>query len=89
MQEDWFAVFWFAVFKFRATVRAYLIRYDCFCHIAELLILLQPNLIGWYIIINWSALCKNQIVVFKVKITVKVQNFIESFCLISSVPLIS
>ena len=26
---------------------------------AELLICLQPNLIGWYIIISWSALCKN------------------------------
>ena len=28
MQEDWFAVF-----KFRVTVRAHLIRYDCFYHI--------------------------------------------------------
>ena len=26
---------------------------------AELLIFLQPNLSGWYIIISWSALCKN------------------------------
>ena len=38
---------------------------------AELQIFLQPNLIGWHIIISWSALCKHQIVVFKVKITVK------------------
>ena len=37
---------------------------------------LQPNVIGWYIIISWSVLCRNWIVVFKVKVTVKVQNFI-------------
>ena len=49
---------------------------------AELLIFLQPDLIGWYIIMSWSALCKNEIVVFKVKITVKVQNFIESLCIL-------
>ena len=42
---------------------------------SELQIFLQPNLIGWYIIISWSAVCKNLIVVVKVKITVKVQNF--------------
>ena len=40
-------------------------KYDC------LLIFWQPDLIGWYIIISWSVLHKNQIVVFKVKITVK------------------
>ena len=56
---------------------------------AELLIFLQPDLIGWYTIISWNVLCKNQIVVFKVKITVKVKNFIESLCIISFVPLIS
>ena len=47
---------------------------------AELLTFLQPDLIGLYIIIDWSALCKNKVVVFKVKVTVKVQNFIESLC---------
>ena len=47
---------------------------------AELLIFLQPNVIGWYIIIGYSVLCKDCIVVFKVKITVKAQNFIESLC---------
>ena len=46
----------------------------------ELLIFLQP-LMGWYFIIDWSILCKNWIVVFKVKATVKVQNFIESLCM--------
>ena len=30
---------------------------------AELLIFLQPHLISWYVIVSWSALCKNQIVV--------------------------
>ena len=49
---------------------------------AELLIFLEPNLIRLRIIISWSVLCKNKIVVFKVKITVKVQNFIESLCVL-------
>ena len=43
---------------------------------------LQPNSIGWYIIISWSVLCKKDIVVFKVRNTVKVQNFIESLCIL-------
>ena len=47
----------------------------------ELLVFLQPHLIGWYIII-WSVFCKNQIAVFKVKITVQVQNFIKSSCIL-------
>ena len=47
-----------------------------------LLILLQPHLIGWYIIISKSVLCKTLIVVFKVKITEQVQNFIESLCVL-------
>ena len=49
---------------------------------AELLIFLRPNLIGWHIIVSLSALCKNYIFVFKVKITVQVQNFIESLCIL-------
>ena len=44
----------------------------------ELLIFLKPSLIDWYIIISWRVLCENQIVDFKVKATVKVQNFFES-----------
>ena len=27
---------------------------------AEMLIFLQPNLIGWYIVISWSALCQKE-----------------------------
>ena len=69
-QEDWFAVF-----KFRVTVRAHLMKYDC------LLIFWQPDLIGWYIIISWSVLCKNWIIVFKIRVTVKVKNFIVSSCI--------
>ena len=48
----------------------------------ELLIILQANLVGWYIIISWGALCKNKIIVFKVKIIVKVRKFIESLCIL-------
>ena len=50
---------------------------------AELLIVLQPNLIGWYIIVSWSVLCKKQqqMIVFKIKITGRVQNFIEFLCI--------
>ena len=33
--------------------------------------------IGWYIIISWSVLCKNWIVVFKVKITVKFKTLLN------------
>ena len=43
--------------------------------------LLQPIFFGRYIIISLSVLCKNKIVVFKVKVIVKVQNFIESLCI--------
>ena len=46
----------------------------------ELLIFLKPNLIGWYIIISCSILCKTWNVVFKVRVTMKVQNCIESLC---------
>ena len=55
---------------------------------AKLLIFLQPNLIGCYIIISWSALSKLDCC-FLGQITMKVQNLIESLCIVSSVPLIS
>ena len=45
---------------------------------SEPLILLEPNVIGWYFTICWNVLCKNWIVVFKVKVTGRYQNFIES-----------
>ena len=41
---------------------------------AELLILLLPNLVWWYIIISQSVLWRYWIVMFKVKVTAKVQN---------------
>ena len=40
---------------------------------AELLTFLQPDLIGWCIIISWIVLGKDWIVVVKVKVTEKVQ----------------
>ena len=49
---------------------------------AEMLIFLQPDLIGWYIITSWSVLCKNYIVLFKVKVTVSILNYIESLCIL-------
>ena len=42
-----------------------------------LLILLQPNLIWWHIIISWSVLWKGCFSVFKFEITTKVQSFVE------------
>ena len=59
MQEDWFTVF-----KFRVTVRAHLIMTVSTIS-AELLIFLQINSIGWYIIIGRGALCKKLIVCFQ------------------------
>ena len=50
----------------------------------KLLVLLQSDFIGWYIIISWyintswTVLCIDRIVMIKVQVTVKVQNFIES-----------
>ena len=43
----------------------------------DLLILLLPNLVWWYIIISQSVLCRNWNVLFKVKITAKSQNVNE------------
>ena len=44
---------------------------------SELLIPLQINLVWWYIIISESILWKDWIGVFRVKVIVMVQNFIE------------
>ena len=49
-------------------------------YLLKVLTVLQPNLIGWYIIISWSVLCKIQIVIFKT--TEKVQNFIDALCIL-------
>ena len=67
------------VCKITVTVRAHTIKYDCFYHITELLISLQPSLIGWYIILSWSVFCKNWIVVSQVKVTMM---SIESLCIL-------
>ena len=44
---------------------------------SELLILLRPDAVWWYIIISGSVLRKDGFAVFEVKVAVKVQNFIE------------
>ena len=43
----------------------------------ELMIFLQPKLMGWCVFISWNVLCINWIIVLKVKVRVKVENFIE------------
>ena len=44
------------------------------------MIFLQPNLIEWgYIIVSWSVLRKNEIVVSKIKVTVKVQTSLNIY----------
>ena len=49
---------------------------------AEQLIILQPKFVGWHIIC-WSVLCKDWTVLFKIKVTVKVQNLIECLSILS------
>ena len=77
MQEDWFAVL-----KVRVTVRAHLIKDVCFYCICQTVDLFVTRF-------NWMIhhhkleyFVEKQIVVFKVKITVKVQNCIESLCIL-------
>ena len=47
----------------------------------ELLFFLQPDLFEWYIVISRSVYVKIK-VVFEVMVRVKVQNFIESVCIL-------
>ena len=54
MQKDWFAVF-----KFRVTVRAHLIKYDFLPYLLNCWSFgSQMYVIWWYIIVSWSVLCK-------------------------------
>ena len=46
---------WFAVFKFRVTVRAGLIKYDCFYHICWTADHFA-NKLNWMVLISWSAM---------------------------------
>ena len=77
MQEDWFAVF-----QFRVTVRAHLIKYDCFYHICGTADLFATRFNGMVHHHKLEYFVEKQIVVFKAKITVKVQNCIESLCIL-------
>ena len=45
---------------------------------SELLSFLHPNLVWWHIILSWSVLWKDLIAVFKVKVTVIVENFTKN-----------
>ena len=47
---------WFAVFKVKVTVKDNIIKIWLFNILSELLILLQLNLVCWYIIIRWTGL---------------------------------
>ena len=44
--------------------------------------ILLPNLVLWCIIMSRSVMQKDWFAIFKVKVTVKVKNFIESLCII-------
>ena len=52
---------WYAIFKVSVTVKNNLIKIRLFNILSELLILLQLNLVWWYIIIRWVVLWKNWI----------------------------
>ena len=73
----------FAVFKFKVTVRAHMIKYDCLLSCWSFL---HPDLVGWHSIISWRVglcVCVSKLdCCFKVKISVKDQNFIESLCIL-------
>ena len=54
---------WFAVLKIKVTVKDNIIKIWLFNMLSELLILLQVNLVWWYIIIRWIVLWKDWIAV--------------------------
>ena len=56
---------WFAVFKVKITVKIDPIKMTVSNVSTDFLILLQPTLNRWNIIISWSVLCKDMIVVVK------------------------
>ena len=52
----------FAVFKFKGTVRAQMIKYMTVSDISiELLIFLHPNLVWWHLIMSWIVFWKKRI----------------------------
>ena len=52
---------WYAIFKVSVTVKNNLIKIRLFNILSELLILLQLNLVWWYIILWWVVLWKDWI----------------------------
>ena len=55
---------WFAIFKVKVMVMAYIVRMRLSTICSELLILLQPDLVWWYIIIRWNVLWEDRTAVF-------------------------
>ena len=51
----------FAIFNINVTVMAHRMKMTVSTIWTELLIFLQSNLIGWYIIIGWNVFCKHLI----------------------------
>ena len=76
MQEDWFAVF-----KFRVTVKAQIIKFDCFYHIYWTAYLFATAF-NWMVHHhNLECFLLKLDCSFKVKNTVQLQNLIESLCI--------
>ena len=69
---------WCANFKVKVTVKGYIIKIWLFTVSSKLLILLQPDLVWWYVFISQSVLWENWI--DKVKVTAKVQNVLFGPC---------
>ena len=67
----------FAVFKVKVTVTAHNQNMPHSAISADLPVLLRTDLVRWYIITSWGVLWKDWIAVLKVKVTEKVQNFIQ------------
>ena len=71
---------WIAIFKVRVTVTRFGFiqwNHDYFYHMFWTADLLATNLVWQHMFISWSVLWKGCFAVFKVKVTVKVQNSSE------------
>ena len=85
--KDWFAVF---KFKVKVSVKDHIIKVLLSNISSALLLLFQPNLVLWHIIISWSVLCKKMDCCFQGQCYREGLQLHWIFMyLISSVPLIS
>ena len=72
------------IFKVKVIMRTHIIKYDCFYHMYWTADPIATKF-NWMVhnhMLESVFLCKNWIVVFKVKMTVKFQNFIESLSIL-------